>query len=55
MARHEFDENLKYLSLSDTHIDDPFWNGCVRLVTSEILPYQYNTLWDRIPGAPPSR
>ena len=55
MARHKFDENLKYLSLSDTHIDDPFWNGCVRLVTSEILPYQYNTLWDRIPGAPPSR
>lgn len=50
-----FEKNLKYLPLRDLRIDDPFWNGCVRLVTSEILPYQYNTLWDRIPGAPPSR
>ncbi len=50
-----FEKNLKYLPLRDLRIDDPFWNGCVRLVTSEILPYQYDTLWDRIPGAPPSR
>ncbi len=55
MANTEFEKNLKYLPLRDTRIDDPFWNGCVRLVTGEILPYQYDSLWDRIPGAPPSR
>ncbi len=55
MADRLFENKIKYLPLRATRIDDPFWNGCVRLVTSEILPYQYDTLWDRIPGAPPSR
>ena len=54
MALPEFEQNLNYLPLRDLWIDDPFWNRYTRLVTEEILPYQLNSLLDRVPGAPPS-
>ena len=54
MALPEFEQNLNYLPLRDLRIDDPFWNRYTRLVTAEILPYQLNSLLDRVPGAPPS-
>lgn len=50
-----FQLNLKYLRLRDLKIDDPFWNRYLKLVTEEIIPYQYDSLCDRIPDAPPSR
>ena len=49
-----FEQNLKYLPLGDVKIDDPFWNRYTRLVTEEILPYELDSLLDRIPDAPPS-
>ena len=55
MALPEFEQNLNYLPLGDLRIDDPFWSRYTRLVTEEILPYQLNTLLDRVPGATPSR
>ena len=54
MTLSEFEQNLKYLPLRDLRIDDPFWNRYTRLVTEEILPYQLDSLLDRVPGAPPS-
>ena len=55
MVVPEFEQNLNYLPLSDLRIDDPFWNRYTRLVTDEILPYQLDSLLDRVPGATPSR
>lgn len=55
MRPPEFDMNLKYLPLRDLKIDDPFWNRYLKLVIQEIIPYQYDSLCDRIPDAPPSR
>ena len=43
-----------YLSLKQIHINDPFWNRYTSLVTREIIPYQYQTLNDLLPDAPPS-
>ena len=54
MVVPEFEQNLKYLPLRDLRIGDSFWNRYTRLVTGEILPYQLNSLLDRVPGAPPS-
>ena len=54
MALPEFEQNLNYLPLRDLRIDDPFWNRYTRLVTEEILPYQLDSLLDRVPGATPS-
>ena len=55
MKPSEFHHNLKYLPLRDLKIDDPFWNRYLKLVTEEIIPYQYDSLCDRIPDSPPSR
>lgn len=55
MRPSEFQLNLKYFPLRDLKIDDPFWNRYLKLVTQEIIPYQYDSLCDRIPDAPPSR
>ena len=55
METPEFEHNLTDLSLRDLRIDDPFWNRYTRLVTEEILPYQLDSLLDRVPGAAPSR
>lgn len=45
---------LKLFSLSDVKIRDSFWNKYTRLVTEEIIPYQWDTLNDRVPDAEPS-
>jgi len=45
---------MNYLPLSQIHIDDAFWNTYTSLVTREIIPYQYKTLNDLIPGIPES-
>lgn len=50
-----FESNISYLPLKQIKIDDPFWNRYLHLVTEEIIPYQYDSLCDRIPDAPPSR
>ncbi len=49
-ARKQFQE----IPLNRLHIDDPFWNRYVELVTKEIIPYQYLALNDRAPDAEPS-
>ena len=36
-------------------IDDLFWNNYTKLVTEQIIPYQYAILHDRVSDAPPSR
>lgn len=46
--------NPSDLPLNQLHIDDAFWNRYTGLVTREILPYQYQTLNDLLPDAPPS-
>ena len=45
---------LRYIPLKDISIDDAFWNRYTKLVTREIIPYQYQTLHDLIPDVPPS-
>ena len=47
-------EKLELLPLKDIRLDDPFWNKYTRLVTKEIIPYQWETLNDRVPDAEPS-
>ena len=54
MISPAFEINLNYLPLRDIKIDDPFWSRFSRLVTKEIIPYQLDSLCDRIPDAPPS-
>ena len=46
---------LRELALRDLTVDDGFWNQRLRLVTQEMIPYQLDSLMDRVPGAPPSR
>lgn len=47
-------ERLQLIPLKDTRVDDEFWNKYTRLVTREIIPYQWETLNDRVPEAKPS-
>ncbi len=47
-------KKLELLPLKDIHLDDPFWNKYTRLVTKQIIPYQWETLNDRVPDAEPS-
>ncbi len=47
-------EKLELLPLKDIRLDDSFWNKYTCLVTKEIIPYQWETLNDRIPDAEPS-
>ena len=42
------------LSLRDIQITDKFWSKETELVRTEVLPYQWNALNDRIPDAAPS-
>lgn len=37
-----------------SHIKDPFWSEYIRLVREVMVPYQWEALNDRIPGAEPS-
>ena len=47
-------EKLELLPLKDIRLDDDFWNKYTRLVTKQIIPYQWETLNDRVPDAEPS-
>lgn len=38
------------LPLRQVRIEDPFWNAYTRLVTEQIIPYQYQVLQDALPG-----
>ena len=40
--------------LSSVRIHDPFWRGMQSRVTQAVLPYQWEVLNDRIPGAEPT-
>ena len=44
----------KSLPLAAIKIDDPCWNRYVKLIPEKVIPYQWEILNDRIPGAPPS-
>ncbi len=46
--------SAKCINLADVRIDDAFWNKYIRLVTKEIIPYQWNALNDRVEDADPS-
>lgn len=45
----------KTLSVSNYKIQDPFWSSFVDLVRNVVVPYQWEALNDRVPGAEPSR
>lgn len=47
-------DKLNLLPLKDVRLDDSFWNKYTRLVTEQIIPYQWETLNDRVPDAEPS-
>lgn len=44
----------KPVPLGRLRIDDPFWSQYTRLVTEQIIPYQFEILNDRVADAPPS-
>lgn len=45
---------LQTLDLKQITINDAFWSKHVDLVRNEIIPYQWDAMNDRIPGAEPS-
>lgn len=47
-------ERLADISLKNIMITDKFWNKYRSLVKNVIIPYQWNTLNDNVPGAEPS-
>ena len=42
------------MKLKNIRITDPFWQEEQELVRREVIPYQWEALNDRIPGASPS-
>lgn len=42
---------LKSLPLREVTIDDRFWSPYVDMIRNKVLPYQWETLNDRVPGA----
>jgi uncharacterized protein len=40
--------------LQDVQVEDRFWSGYSRLIREVVIPYQYETLHDRVPGVEPS-
>ncbi|XID94598.1 glycoside hydrolase family 127 protein [Paenibacillaceae bacterium WGS1546] len=42
------------LPLNQVRIEDPYWSEYIRLVREVIVPYQWEALNDRVPGAEPS-
>ncbi len=42
---------IKPIQLNDIQVNDSFWNKYTKLVTREILPYQWRVLHDEEPGA----
>lgn len=47
-------QESKVLELSALRVEDPFWSGEMDLVRRTVLPYQWRTLHDQVPGAVPS-
>jgi DUF1680 family protein len=43
-----------HVSLSDIKIEDSFWGPIMERVRTQVIPYQWEALNDRIPGAAPS-
>ncbi|GHV16256.1 hypothetical protein FACS189493_1790 [Spirochaetia bacterium] len=43
-----------YLPLTDVTINDHFWEPVMERVRNEVIPYQWEALNDRVPGAEPS-
>ncbi|MDE5974659.1 MAG: glycoside hydrolase family 127 protein [Eubacterium sp.] len=41
----------KHLEIKDVKINDKFWNNITELVRTEVIPYQYLALQDKIEGA----
>ncbi len=48
------DKKLQPVSLNGARVDDKFWNKYTRLVTKEIIPYQWDALNDNVEDAEPS-
>ena len=44
----------KPISLKRIQLDDGFWKPEMELVRTEVIPYQWETLNDRVPEAAPS-
>ena len=42
------------LSLTQTAVTDEFWRRTMELVRREVIPYQWEAINDRVPGAAPS-
>lgn len=42
------------VSLKSVHVEDGFWKERMELIRTEVLPYQWETLNDRVEGASPS-
>ena len=47
-------KRLKSIPLKSIRIQDSFWNKYIKLVRDVILPYQWDTLNDRVEDAEPS-
>lgn len=45
------DNYSAHIKLNNIKIDDPFWSRKIELVRTEVIPYQYEALNDRIDGA----
>ena len=46
---------LETINLSDIKIEDRFWTKHIHLVKDVILPYQWDVMNDKVPGAESSR
>lgn len=44
----------KPVELQHVEISDPFWSDYAKLIREVVIPYQYETLHDRVPGVEPS-
>ena len=44
----------KPLSIENVRINDAFWQREMGLIRSAVIPYQWEALHDRVPGAAPS-
>ncbi|OZG62196.1 hypothetical protein BLEM_0742 [Bifidobacterium lemurum] len=42
------------LNVADVTVDDPFWSAEQHLARTAVIPYQWEALNDRVPGADPS-
>jgi DUF1680 family protein len=44
----------KHISLKNIRINDVFWRSFMERVRTQVLPYQWEALNDRVPDATPS-